>query len=39
MFFLSLDNLLNRNALGMRKNFILGKNKLERNKEPTSLSK
>ena len=39
MFFLVLDNLLNWNVLGIRKFFILGKDKLERNKKPTFLFK
>ena len=39
MFFLVLDTLLNWNVLGIREFFILGKDKLEKNKEPTSFSK
>ena len=39
IFFPILDTLLNWNVLGIRKFFILGKDKLERNKGPTSFSK
>ena len=39
MFFLVLDNLLNWNVLGIRKSFIVRKDNLKINKEPTSFSK
>ena len=39
MFFLILDDLLNWSVLGIRKIFILGKDKLERNKERIFFSK